>query len=225
MSIVLALAASVALQGPAAGRDRDMVQESRDDMRRRSARYGQCVVSRQPVKALAYVQQGAQPHARAATVKEAVERIEESNSAAKKLIIGDCLFRSADSASDVRMTFPGETMRFVLADALFRKDLASRAPLSHLEQVAQINHLAPLNQLGECVVRRDPKGSHNLLSTKVLAPEESVALTALKPAMADCLPAKATVQLNKMLIRGVVAYNYVLLANAPRGPLTASVAK
>jgi hypothetical protein len=81
-----------------------------------------------------------------------------------------------------------------------------------------------MEELGECVVRRDPHGAHTLLGTRVVTPEESSAFTALKPAIAACLPMTATVRLDKEMLRGLVAYSYLRLGTATPAA-TASAAK
>lgn len=76
-----------------------------------------------------------------------------------------------------------------------------------------------LAQFGECVVRLDPVKAHALLMTPVNSPAESAAFAALTPRLGECVLAGRTLQLNKSVVRGTVAYGYYRLAKAPRSPV------
>ena len=79
-----------------------------------------------------------------------------------------------------------------------------------------------MSAFGECVVRTDPSGSHALLMTQVVSPEETAALKAVVPAFSSCVPAQRTLSFDKTVIRGAVALNYYRLAKALPGPREAA---
>ncbi|WP_310467366.1 hypothetical protein [Sphingomonas sp.] len=94
---------------------------------------------------------------------------------------------------------------------LSQKELAELAANRGKEQ-ARIY----LSQFGECVVRVDPVKSHALLMAPVNSPAESAAFAALKPRLGECVVEGRTLELNKTIVRGTVAYGYYRLAKAPR---------
>jgi hypothetical protein len=82
------------------------------------ARYGQCVVRKQPAAASAFVMtQAAQIDARA------FQRL------MSKVSDGPCLVEASRSFGGVQMRFPSDTLRYTLADALFRAQPGT-APLA-----------------------------------------------------------------------------------------------
>ena len=212
MSIVIAAALLLAIDNPSFRKPFGSVDMKRDEVRRLGAHFGNCVVKKQPSLARTYVL-NTNP---VFTVGDAVEH----QKIVRKLSIGNCLLRAQDMSREVGMRFTGDALRFVLADAFFRRELASRPPLANLDQIPALPQTGvALGEFGECVVRRDPQGSYGLLRTSVVTPDENRAFDALKPAMSGCLPAQ-TVRLNRELVRGVVAYSYFRLSNTarPAGP-------
>lgn len=75
---------------------------------------------------------------------------------------------------------------------------------------------AALAHYGECVVRTGPAASFALLATKPETAEERTAFAALQPSLAGCLDAGQTIKINKVFLRGAIAYNYYRLAVALR---------
>lgn len=71
-----------------------------------------------------------------------------------------------------------------------------------------------LGALGECVVRLNAAGARTLLLTAPETEPEGAAFDALRPALAQCLPAGATLSLGKLVLRGTIAVNYYRLAHA-----------
>lgn len=90
------------------------------------AGFGACVVKRRPTHAATFV---LNPDLDPARRRRLVGRLAD----------GDCLLKAVNSAGDLAMTLPGDTMRYALADALvrtqFANDVSSRfassAPLHH----------------------------------------------------------------------------------------------
>ena len=229
MSMIVFAALLVAQENPLTRKPADNVPLASDEVRRLGVHYGDCVVREEPELARTYVLKDPQTQQAAngvQTVADAIERIKENaDKTVEKLSIGACLIRPSDQFKEVGMRFTGDTMRYVLADALFRRNLASRPPLTRLDQVPVLAQSATINRFGECIVRQNPQGAHALLVTGVLKPEENAAFSALKPTMGTCLAADSTVTLNKMMLRGSIAYNYVRLANAPRQAAPGNSAK
>ena len=217
MSIILAAAIGLATDIPGSSVPRGMTKMSIDETRRLEAYFGDCVVKRQPKLALEFVlRQG-----RVSTARDALEQME----AASKLAIENCVLRPSDTATEVGLKLPGNMMLYVLANSLFKRNFAARPPLGNLEQIPQSQQGAFLDNFGDCIVRRDAQSVHTLLRTKVVSAEEDNAFAALQPAMRNCLVANSTVKLNKAIVRGAVAYNYILLANAARTQLAAGASK
>jgi hypothetical protein len=100
------------------------------EVRRISSAYGDCLVKKRSAAARTFVLQ--------------YLRVKKDDRAAHRVVeqIADpgCALDASLSASGVRMSFPGDTMRYVLADALFRVELAAQPPISHLEQVSPLQH-------------------------------------------------------------------------------------
>ena len=215
-------------------------QWNSEKVRRVGAAFGDCVVKRRTREAQAFV-----------LYDPISDRDEDRRQTRLIQRVADsgCLLEAAQSMGGVEMHFPGDTMRYVLADALFRSELMNKPPLEDVSQLALLQHpkfnaskyqaeagkiLKPkeaaelaenrdkelsrivFSRFGECVVRMDPKSAEQLLRTAVLSPEEDKAFAALKDALSVCVPENATVSLNKMTVRGTVAYNYYRLARAPR---------
>lgn len=205
-----------------------------------SARFADCVVKKRHYEARRLLLEHASEEENDAERKRLISRISD----------GDCLIQAARAFSDVEMKFPGDTMRYALAEALIHADLANRPvidvtkipPLSHpvldesssspkpgeklstsrlaLLQARRSDQVAAiaLSQFGECVVRKQPAGSNELLQTVASSPAEATAFVALQPALSGCLDSGSTVRLNKSLARGTVALNYFRLANATVRP-------
>ena len=202
MMLILAAALLLTTGSPHSSHSSGDVEFANDDLRRLGAFFGDCVVKKKHDLAREFVLEPV------ATVGDAVEYLK----IAKQLSIGKCLLQPSSDFDRVSMRFGGDTMRHVLADALFKRDLASRPPLTNLDQIPQLSHGGFLSEFGQCVVRNDPQAAYALLQTSVVTPEEERAFAAIKPAMAACLTADTTIKLNKKLVRGLVAYSYVRLA-------------
>lgn len=101
------------------------------EVRQIAQAYGDCVVKQDHGAAQAFVLQ----HLRVPKDDRAGQVLIE------KISYGRCLTdASRRYFSTVRMRFPADSMRYALADALFRRDLAGRPPLSDLGQVAPLEH-------------------------------------------------------------------------------------
>lgn len=155
------------------------------------------------------------------------------------LITPDCL----DVGS---LTLPGDFIRYGLAEALVRRDLAAglpadigqAAPLEHApfidDQPMTAKKLKPkeaqrldkqrleaagfryLSMLGECVVRKDPPAALRLVLSKPNSGEELRAFEPLKISIASCIIAGQTLAFDQAALRGSIAMNLYRLANAPR---------
>jgi len=140
---------------------------------------------------------------------------------------GECLDRFTGRLSVTRFT--DDLYRFALADALFRQELAGAAAPDPAA-APPLLHQAPAEprgvtgeagdgatfrfRYGECVVRNDPGGAKALLLARPGTRDELDRIEAMRPALSACLPAKTTITVEKLVLRGVIAVNYVRLAPA-----------
>lgn len=161
----------------------------------------------------------------------------------KGVVVPFCLSNTSVRGS-VEAIFPADHYRYVLAQALFKRDLAKLAP-PNLTDVAALSHRPmpePLDatslptdvkkaeemrtalanrsvahladMLAECSVRRDPVNAKALLAAPIGTREENDAFKAFGPAMAHCIPTGKQVRLNRTVTKGAVAVNYYRLAAA-----------
>lgn len=106
-----------------------------------------------------------------------------------------------------------ERPRAVEPDA---KKSARRKHQAALEKFDRAAAYYFLGGYGECVVRVDAAGAKALLLTKPDSTEEGAHFSALRPALATCLPEGQTLQFGKVALRGTIAINYYRLAHAAR---------
>lgn len=161
----------------------------------------------------------------------------------KGVIVPFCLSINSPMPA-VQATFPADHYRYVLAQALFNRDLA-KLPAPTLTEVAQLSHRPmpdPLDpaklptdakkadevraslanksvayladMLGECSVRRDPAGAKALLVAPIGSDQEKEAFKAFAPAMSHCIPTGKQVRLNRTVTKGSIAVNYYRLSAA-----------
>lgn len=161
----------------------------------------------------------------------------------KGVIVPFCLSINSPMPA-VQATFPADHYRYVLAQALFSRDLA-KLPVPTLTDVAPLSHRPmpePLDpaklpadvkkaeeakmslanksvafladMLGECSVRRDPAGARPLLAAPIGSSEEDEAFRAFAPAMSHCIPTGKQVRLNRTVTKGSIAVNYYRLSAA-----------
>lgn len=100
-------------------------------------------------------------------------------------------------------------------DAKGRK-LGKRKLEAAQERYGHAVAFAFLSRYGECVVRADTAGAKALLLTTPDSAEEASGFTALRPAMARCLPEGQTLRSGKVALRGSIAVNYYRLAHLAR---------
>jgi hypothetical protein len=102
-------------------------------------------------------------------------------------------------------------------DARGRK-LSKRKLEAALESYRRDSAFAYLSRYGECVVRADTEGARALLVTAPDSAEEAARFSALRPALARCLPEGETLRSGKAALRGSIAVNYYRLAHAAGMP-------
>ena len=133
---LFALALAAAATSPAFGqsqRDSALRAPQSAEVRRIAQAYGDCVVKQDHGAAQAYVLQ----HLRVPKDDRAGHVLIE------KITYGRCLTdASRRYFSTDRMRFPADSMRYALSDALFRRDLADRPPLSNLNLIPPLEHAA-----------------------------------------------------------------------------------
>lgn len=132
------------------------------------------------------------------------------------------------------MTVPDSVYVRAVAEAIYRRDFGGTppagfdaVPLVAPPQIAPLDEAAlPSNKrraeairadyasrvadrylaiVGDCVARTDPVATHQLLTTDVETKEETLALGALRPTLARCLPQGQTVSLDRSSVRGMLA--------------------
>jgi hypothetical protein len=193
-------------------------------------KFAQCVVAKHPAQASAVILQDLRN-------KEIIQ---------KYSILRDsqCAVNAEKEAFGIRLDFPGDTFRYVVAEALVNAqvavplgDVAMIAPLQHrvidprviaagsklsgkaaqaFEEAKRFEEGQILAlQLGECIVRADPMGSHKLLFTQPASLDEDAAIGALQPKMGRCVPVGQKLAVNVVMIRGAIAVTYYRLAKAP----------
>lgn len=160
-----------------------------------------------------------------------------------RLINGECLVKVAKPENGIQMTFPGELYRYALAGALMRKDFGQTSftdfskvpPLQHrpfpvLDETAvpkkkkkadefrEEYRLAWLDgfmaRYAECVVRRIPQESRDLLASEVASVQEKDNFGVMADALSKCMPEGRTIRFGKEMLRGSVAVAYYRLADA-----------
>jgi hypothetical protein len=108
---------------------------------------------------------------------------------------------------------PGEPPRPI--DSRGRK-LGKRKLEAANESYRRDAAFAFLSRYGECVVRVDAAGAKGLLVAKPDSADETARFTALRPALAHCLPEGETLRSGRVALRGTIAINYYRLAHAAR---------
>jgi len=192
--------------------------------------FGECVIKRWPKQAEAYI---LHPEIDA----------KERTGLLRKMDLGECLIDIVNVGyADLQMTFPGDTLRYSLAEPLVRRDYG-QAPIADFKAVPALKHRAYneaevatwakemkpdelekaklstrgaifLSGFGECVVRTDPLNSFALIMGQPGSAEDKAAMTALSGTLASCLPTGHTLSFDRMQVRGTIANNYFRLANA-----------
>jgi hypothetical protein len=115
-------------------RDPDIERPDRSpELRKVFAAFGDCIVQKHHEAARTYVLRYIR-----------VKRDDPNGMAIIKTIADpDCLLKSIDKNIDGgKMTFPGDTMRYELSDALFRVELRDTPPRTDLKSVAPLEHAA-----------------------------------------------------------------------------------
>lgn len=196
------------------------------EVARRMARYGDCVVARDLATA------------RAAVVGQTAN--DDFATTYPSLFSASCADGSADAS---RLRFPGNTFRYMLADAIVRVryrepgplDFSSIPPLAHravdveseevvaamsrrqrqeyTDELARDRLFFAMNQLGECVARANPEGVRSLAALAPYSPTEGRALQALVPQLRGCVDAGAAVEIVREHFRGATLVAYVRLVD------------
>ena len=134
----------------------------------------------------------------------------------------DCLGESIDS-DESALKGQTDTYRYALAEAyVVRKygdagvaDLSYIAPLEHPGEGPESNRHG-LGMLSECIIRKSPGESWNLLRTDAASVEEKTAFAALSPAMQSCVRRGTTMKMPAFFVRGAIAQTYYMISLAPR---------
>lgn len=225
-ALALALIVAAPLAGAATARAEDM---SETKSRKIGRDYGNCVVAERSDVVRRYI----------------VNDVLDGDALRWKngLVVPFCL-NANPPMRWAEAVFPADHYRYVLAQALFRRDLAKLpAPvltdlpaLSHrpmpealdpAKLPADVQKAADMKRaladrsvahladlLAECSVRRDPAGAKALLDAPIGTNEEDAAFRNFGTAMAQCLPTGKQVRLNRTVTKGSIAVNYYRLSAA-----------
>jgi len=151
VSVLFLFAAALAGATPTAAGATETVKKDVRDIREVKARYGECVVSKHLLAARSFV---LKPDAKWRND----ERIGD----------GDCLLAAIEAADEAEMKFPGDAMRYALAEALVRREFSTGPS-------ASITDAAPLAQpkLDEADYAPKPGKKYNEAELKELADSRS----------------------------------------------------
>jgi len=107
-----------------------------------------------------------------------------------------------------------------LAEALLERD-ARGSNLAQLLAVdpakAAIPIRSDLDAMALCTIARTPANSAQLLATKPMSKDESIAIRALAPVLTDCLRKDLKVTFNRPALRSVMALTAWRIVAKPRG--------
>jgi hypothetical protein len=217
--------------GPALTRSQQAARRMDEDTRQVISRYGQCLVRRKPAEASAFVLASrnsseledrpfGEPRQSPCLSISGWDRVWSAHFPAGTLrytlaeaLVAREFSKPKPSLSDVP---PLDHPKVVAAD--FQLKSGMRPSRRRDEWLAQARKAAIvgafMSSYGECVVRSDPIGSHQLLMTEVTTAPEALAFGKLKPSLASCLPNGQKLAFNKAGIRGAIAVNYYRLAKA-----------
>lgn len=142
-----------------------------------------------------------------------------------RLIYGPIASR-LDQCSYMGVHVSSVLLRGAIAEALYRADFTGRMPPSRGMEVAPIRwpeghanaqSLAPVYELGRCMVAEDAPGVLALLATTPYSAEERRTFEALGPRLRSCLDAGSTFATNRETIRAVLAESLYRWARAQGG--------
>jgi hypothetical protein len=228
--VKFALATACVLAAPLAGAATAYAEAMSENKAREIGQtYGNCVISQRSRTARFYVLNDV-PDTQAMRWR-------------KGIVVSSCLNVRSPGRWE-RAQFPADHHRYVLAQALFKRDLVE-LPAPTLIDIPSLSHRPmpdPLDparlptdpikaeeakaafatksvahladMLAECSVRRDPAAAKALLVAPIGTPEEDSAFKALAPAMSHCIPTGKQVRLNRTVTKGSIALNYYRLAAA-----------
>lgn len=161
-----------------------------------------------------------------------------------KVINRACLPEKGDNQWISKLYFPGDTLHQLLANALVRLEFATAGPqdfssvpvvtgtpwpVKDASQLSRLNSKERasaeaqnassktwlmLNQIGECVARRDPEGARVMALTPIASAQEKTAIKRLEPHIAACVPAGVTVRMRPSDFRGPTIRSYYHLAHS-----------
>jgi hypothetical protein len=129
VSLTLILGAMAAIAAPGAARPSGS-KFTVPEVRRVQAAFASCAVANKPAKAAKFVLGD--------------YRLDSDDRAGWALVgelsDGNCLYKASPAVGTVKMKFPGDNMRFAIADALLQRELPTLKPLDDLANVARLNH-------------------------------------------------------------------------------------
>jgi hypothetical protein len=163
----------------------------------------------------------------------------------RRLADGECLLPTNGLAEEIALKLDDESMRYALAEALLRDELAtidaaklSSAPPMPIppvydysgetkargkksdDKTPEEERAADLAKIimykfGDCTVRANPIAAQAMLQAARGSNAEGIAVQSLMPALGSCLEKGAQVTLNRTRLRGALAVSYYSLAHAP----------
>jgi hypothetical protein len=124
------------------------------------------------------------------------------------------LIKSSCAPRGTTMRFKPELFRMALFPALYARDygkwvpadLSAVPPLDHGKEFdgTPSNLTLLLRQFGDCVARRDPVNTRNLVLSRTFSQAEAVAVTALQPAMGQCVAPGENLRFSRSVVHGAL---------------------
>ncbi len=119
---------------------------------------------------------------------------------------------------------PQTLMRGAIFRALYIRNYGRVAPVGQRVAVDYVAGMIPgdglsqqmagLLPIASCVAQANPEASRAFVLANVATTAEQAAITALRPALANCLPAQLTIRFSKAVLQGMLAE--ALYREAPR---------
>jgi len=121
---------------------------------------------------------------------------------ARKLLDSECMGGAAGQVSFTTMLVVGAIAEQLIADRKPHIDLATALPAALPAKPRNA-----FEEIGDCVVGKDPQHVIALLKSKPTSPQEKAGMAALTPAIGACLPANRTFKLSYPVVRSLLSFS------------------
>jgi hypothetical protein len=151
-----------------------------------------------------------------ATYIKTIPYSKQSETSYKPLIDGECVNKQNFNLTSI--TFDDIQFRASIYDFLYRQAYKNTANLDYskvepstyvAEYSGDVSSIPPVTlvqrKFGDCVVRLAPNEARALLSHKIWSEDEKTRISALSPAMGQCLTSGLQLKFSRTLLRGTLA--------------------